>query len=708
MVTARELIGKLPPYKDQWIVIKDNQNVKDIILEVCDAHSEFAPFYDRIALYFDADSTEQICDNIYNFLKKNIRYREESEDDQTSAVPTGLLVRGYGDCKHYSGLAAGILDSLKRSGKKIDWCYRFASYRLLDSTPHHVFVVVNDYGFERWIDPTPGSMENEPSWYVDKKVKVSEMALTRNIGGFENSDLFTELEWEETIPGTIGRSSVTLTPVTNIDNINFDGTGRTATVFNPNLGLSQYRDYGGDRTINTQQLADQINQAIAAGPSPGHTVAPDFIQFIYDRSVRSWNFYYPWGAEPGFTAENLLPAGYPILILTDDGRLTLSNDVAIDDFANAEIHLLTAWAQSLIAQYDPSPYVVTPQHLKEFSQMKQGNTAVRNLFTEARGSSFVNEIGKWLEDSVNFVKDGVFKIVGSIPRNAFLGLVGLNVFNFAGNMWEKIQAGEWENMAKKWESLGGNPEKLRGTIEDGKDKKPILAKDERGNAIGEVATGTAAFLAAAAPIIAAMLAFLKDPDGKIKNVLQATKGFLQTQYPDADWSMYDFLDTDVPGMKPIEWMVDPIDNENLGGGNNDLPGDNNLGSKIKNYILSNPMIAAGAAGAIAYLLTNGKGKKPNYILPLIAAGGIYFFIKKSSGQSLLPLSTEAKRAALLNFASGYNATDHEKQIYQQMTPAEINDVYELFFTYNGRGADVPAGRLRDSLQAISTKYNIFT
>lgn len=181
--TVNELLQCLPPYRDQWVTITGKQSVRDIIAEVLASHKEFAPLYDNIALYFDGDTTEDICQNLYDFLKANIKYREEKEEDQTTATPAGLLTRGFGDCKHYSTFSAGVLDSINRiTGKNIKWNYRFASYDPLNKNPHHVFVVVRDGKDEIWIDPTPGSDHNTPLWYLDKK--VSTMALRRNIAGF--------------------------------------------------------------------------------------------------------------------------------------------------------------------------------------------------------------------------------------------------------------------------------------------------------------------------------------------------------------------------------------------------------------------------------------------------------------------------------------------------------------------------------------------
>jgi len=186
MPTVEKLLDCLPPYCDEWITVKGSQNVYDIIEEILKAHKEFAPYYDNIALYFDGDTTEEVCKNIYRFLKWNIKYHEEGEEDQTTALPAGILTRRQGDCKHYSSFAGGVLDALNRlNGTNRDWNYRFASYDPFNSSPHHVFVSVWDDVREEeiWIDPTPGAKNQIPVWLIDKKIKVKPMALRRNIAG---------------------------------------------------------------------------------------------------------------------------------------------------------------------------------------------------------------------------------------------------------------------------------------------------------------------------------------------------------------------------------------------------------------------------------------------------------------------------------------------------------------------------------------------
>lgn len=682
-----ELLKKLPPYIGNSIVITEDQTVPDIVFEILDAHKHFAQYYDDIALSFDADTTEEICNKLANFCRDELYYKEESEADQTTMLPAGILTRGADkkigvDCKHFSSFCGGVLDALNRTGKNIKWCYRFASYKLINKMPHHVFVVVNPGGNEIWIDATPKSDKLFPLWYVDKKVKAN-MALNRIISGHQN----VPIEFN-----AIGAGEA-ITIVTNHDNLDFDGTHKYAGVFDPYLALSNYADFGGSRSsINQGTLSQELNNKIAAGPSPGHTVDGDFVKWVYDNNIRSWNFYYPMGVKPGFNPSGILPLSYPRLVITSDNRLNFDRDVKIDDYRNAEIHLLTAWAQDMINRLDTeSPYPITPKHLKEFSQGLEGGFDSRNIFAEPRGTSFFQQVLNSVKDAVEFVSDGVIKIIGSIPRNSFLALVGINAFNFARNLQDKIDAGKWNDIKAKWEKLGGNPDRLYNTIQDGKDKAAILGDND--NAIGEPIS-ISALIATAAPIIAFLMTFLNDENGKIKEAMAATKNLLAAKYPSIDFSPLGFLD--VATGQVLDIQIDPRDNELLGGGNDDLPGDGGIMDMVKR----NPLPAAGIGAVAAYYLMKKPGAKPNYLLPAVVGAGIYFFITT--------MGTD-KRKWLVSYITQSSGGDPGTPAYlamiQSMPLSDIDIVYEWFKNYVSKGISVPTSTtLYQQIMALDLKY----
>lgn len=169
MITSQEILELLPVYRDQWEVVKQRQYVKDIIREMLTAQRLFAPYYDCFSYLFYTPDTDKLARVLFNFCRDNIEYQEETEADQTSAIPAGILKRGYGDCKHYALFCAGVLGSLNRLyGCGLKWCFCFAAYNGSDE-PYHVFVSLNDGQEDIWIDPTPGAGA-DPTLLIQKTV----------------------------------------------------------------------------------------------------------------------------------------------------------------------------------------------------------------------------------------------------------------------------------------------------------------------------------------------------------------------------------------------------------------------------------------------------------------------------------------------------------------------------------------------------------
>lgn len=192
------LLEYLPSFSNKQILIEAKQEVPDIVNEVLNAHNYFAGDYNLIAAYFENGNVEEIAKSLFDFCKKNIDYKIESEENQTTQSPGAILTIGKGDCKHYAGFIAGNLAALERiTGKKIDWFYRFASYKKETEEPAHVFVVVKNAGKEIWIDPVLkyfNSRDIIPKNYIDYTLKNKKMSLKRIAGINENTRLNNSLD----------------------------------------------------------------------------------------------------------------------------------------------------------------------------------------------------------------------------------------------------------------------------------------------------------------------------------------------------------------------------------------------------------------------------------------------------------------------------------------------------------------------------------
>lgn len=188
------ILGKLKPYENKSVKLSDNQKTTDIINEILNAHKKYASEYDKISDQFWRGNIKDSCIYIYNFLKNNVKYKIEPDTRQSVKSPAAIISTGnnggYNDCKHYSLFFAGLLDSWKRKGKNIDWCYRFANYKMFSSNPHHVFVVVNPNKSEIWCDAVLDNF-NEKKQYInkiDKKVNMAMYSIS-GVGGCDNNNI---------------------------------------------------------------------------------------------------------------------------------------------------------------------------------------------------------------------------------------------------------------------------------------------------------------------------------------------------------------------------------------------------------------------------------------------------------------------------------------------------------------------------------------
>ena len=180
-----DVLMKLSPFRNNRRVLRYSQSVGDIMSGILETHKKYAKEYDLICTKFDGATAEIIAHKVYNFLKRHTFYVVEADSKQTLRSPAAILALGANpkvglDCKSYSLFIGGILDAFKRRGKKIDWCYRFASYRLIDKVPHHVFVVLNPgTNNEIWVDPVLPSFNNKKqyNYKIDKKIHMALIAV---------------------------------------------------------------------------------------------------------------------------------------------------------------------------------------------------------------------------------------------------------------------------------------------------------------------------------------------------------------------------------------------------------------------------------------------------------------------------------------------------------------------------------------------------
>ena len=108
------LLGRLKPFGGNSKMLVRDQQVPDIISAMLSAHKMYASEYDKIAQDFYSGDGVQTAKKLFDFLKKNVRYKIESDKAQRIMSPGAILSLGKNDCKNYALFIMGVLDSLKR------------------------------------------------------------------------------------------------------------------------------------------------------------------------------------------------------------------------------------------------------------------------------------------------------------------------------------------------------------------------------------------------------------------------------------------------------------------------------------------------------------------------------------------------------------------------------------------------------------------
>lgn len=179
------------------MMVVEDQQVPDIIRRMMVKHTKTTGDYDRIYQQFDNGSVRDICYRLWKFCRNNFKYVIEDEEAQYVSSPITMLTDGAVDCKNYALFIGGILDAMKRHGKKLTWEFRYASYRILRD-PGHVFIVVNPRTDDIWVDPVLDEFDYHLFYWhaINKKPKTASKAIagiSRSVGSAE-SDLLSNLK----------------------------------------------------------------------------------------------------------------------------------------------------------------------------------------------------------------------------------------------------------------------------------------------------------------------------------------------------------------------------------------------------------------------------------------------------------------------------------------------------------------------------------
>lgn len=124
------------------------------------------------------NSARESAQNVWNFLKHSIQYKEDPQSHQMIRLPNRLLLDRVGDCKSFSLFAAAMLSAMG-----LPVAFRYASYSQ-SPIPTHVYVVTQDEaGREIIVDAVWKSFDSEKP-YTFKRDHVMKVSTLSGIGLF--------------------------------------------------------------------------------------------------------------------------------------------------------------------------------------------------------------------------------------------------------------------------------------------------------------------------------------------------------------------------------------------------------------------------------------------------------------------------------------------------------------------------------------------
>ena len=166
-------IALLPAYHATRVVdipVGSNEQLQQLILQ---CYPMAVQQCRQLAPRFAGTTAADAPRNVWQFLKKQIRYKADTGLDQKAQLPAALITTGTGDCKSYTLFAAGILTCL---GYQVT--IRFTSY---DSSriPGHVYLLASKGGTTWVVDAVhkgPFNTEKPYTYKKDHPMRISVIA----------------------------------------------------------------------------------------------------------------------------------------------------------------------------------------------------------------------------------------------------------------------------------------------------------------------------------------------------------------------------------------------------------------------------------------------------------------------------------------------------------------------------------------------------
>ena len=158
----------IKPTKNRATVFFDEDaSVKDIINVILYADKLSQQFTERFAPMLLAKSERETLRNVWNFVKKNIRYVEDGARNEIVKSPGKTWHDKTGDCKSMSVMVGALLQNLE-----FDYFYRVAFYDPSAPQQGHIYPIAKtSTGEEIVVDAVHYSFDHEYSYWKKQDYK---------------------------------------------------------------------------------------------------------------------------------------------------------------------------------------------------------------------------------------------------------------------------------------------------------------------------------------------------------------------------------------------------------------------------------------------------------------------------------------------------------------------------------------------------------
>lgn len=170
-----------PDYREK--VVKEYQGTRDIIKDLVFCFKKYNYQAKPVAKEYGTGNVKTDAKAIWNYLRKNIKYKAEPEGDQTTRSFSRIQFDKWGDCKH-TALTVGSIGW--NEGYTV--IFRIVRYVIYNGSKkeylHHVYTILEDKnGNQVIVDPLQDFDYEKP---FDKKIgdykAINNMTLTRLTG----------------------------------------------------------------------------------------------------------------------------------------------------------------------------------------------------------------------------------------------------------------------------------------------------------------------------------------------------------------------------------------------------------------------------------------------------------------------------------------------------------------------------------------------